>query len=278
MPNLDSLPQELLILIQFFSLSPSLPIVSKTLFAQLYHPPPTQAARYLLAIHGPPSSSSTASSRPPKDLLLRCLRHGICTLPVVHALERLFPLLYPNPPPPPSEPSSPSSSPQPTPPPPVPPPRMYLFELPKRLFRSAHLPPPTLLPLLDHLFTRYFPDPSSHKGFPLCASVLQHPASIELTRYLLQKGADPGANDGYAVRIAAGKKDLALVRLLIEVEEGTEGATVGGKRRRVQDRVTVTNQMLNYAVKYKAMEVIEYFVNEKGAKPDMKTLIALDRL
>lgn len=164
----------------------------------------------------------------------------------MHALERLFPSFYPLPPPPPSEPSSPSSSPPPEAiPPPIP--RLYLFELPKRLFRHASLPPPTLLPLLDHLFRRYSPDPSSHKGFALCASVLQHPKSIELTRFLLTKGADPGANEAYAVKLAVIKKDLGLVKLLVERDDGEDGAGGGkganGKRRRVQDRVEVTDKL-----------------------------------
>jgi hypothetical protein len=239
-----------LVQIHFDSLSPSLPIASRTLHAQLSNPPPTLAARYLLALHGPARSSRSKAVTypiPPKDLLLRCLRHGICTLPVVHALERLFPILYPLPPLPPPALSSPSSSP-PLEPTPRPPPRLYLFELPKRIFRHPNLPPPTLIPLLDHLFREYSPDVSSHKGYALCTSVLQHPRSLELTRYLLSKGADPAANDEYAVRLAVIKKDLGLVKLLIEPEEDdeTKVGTVknsNGKRRRVQDRMQVTEKL-----------------------------------
>lgn len=65
-----------------------------------------------------------------------------------------------------------------------------------------------------------------------------------------------------------------------EVGEGkaTQKRARADHRRVSRSFSSLLTRAVGYAVKYKAMEVIEYFVNEKGAKPDMKTLIALDRL
>lgn len=139
-------------------------------------------------------------------------------------------------------------------------------ELPKRLFRHVLEPRAEparvrddLLPFLDYLFTNYRPCPSSHKGYPLCGSITEHPASLPLTRYLLDKGADPSLKDGYAVLLAIDKRDLDLVRLLVEGgwEKGghagnkrkravdDEGKSVkdSPKRRRKADRVAITSKM-----------------------------------
>lgn len=128
---------------------------------------------------------------------------------------------------------------------------LELTELPKRLFRNLSTPtrrslPPSLLPFLVYLFDTYSPSPSSHKGYPLCASITNHPISLPLTQFLLDKGANPGLNDGYAVQLAVGKKDLALVKKLIEVEwEKGDDKAEGGrkKRRRTEDRTPVTSKM-----------------------------------
>ncbi|CED82779.1 hypothetical protein [Phaffia rhodozyma] len=271
--GLDDLPEELLLEIFLYALNPSLALTNRRLHDMLSHPPSSFAARWLIAFH------PTASSR---DLLGRCLRHPICTLDVVRAIERIWSL------------SSSSSSSQssaidvvrPTLSSPPAPPPLELVELPKRLFRNLLTPtrrvlPPTLLPFLNYLFETYSPSPSSHKGYPLCASITNHPVSLPLTELLLARGASPGLNDGYAVQLAVGKKDLGLVKMLIECQSGGDSARGrdGGnaKRRRTEDRTKVTSKMLSVAVKFKNRPIVDYFI-EKGVVPDLKTLAALGQL
>lgn len=57
-----------------------------------------------------------------------------------------------------------------------------------------------------------------------------------------------------------------MVRMLIEVEEGGT-ASVGGKRRRVQDRVMVTNKMCEYSSLSFTGVVLEIAVDGKAGKP-----------
>jgi hypothetical protein len=168
------------------------------------------------------------------------------------------------------------------------------------------------VPLLTHLFTHYSPSPSSHNGYPLCASITAYPTSLPLTRFLLDRGADPGCNDGYAVRLAIGKRDLKLVKMLVERED--DGGSGGGKKRKLGDRCKVDSQMCKYfplslqarlgsligrirfadayflpfalnglvplvrlAVKYQARDISDYLMG-KGVVPDMKTLLALENM
>lgn len=238
--------------IHLLALTPALAITSTQLFHQLARPPSALAARFLLSYH---------ASAPPIDLLSRILRHGACTLDVFQAVERLF-----------SDRQTRGVVPSTT--------TLQVKELPKRLFRNLLEPnvsPPqlksTLLPFLTYLFTKYQPCPSSHKGYPLCAALTEHPTSFPLVRYLLDKGADPSMKDGYAVLLAIDKGDLELVRLLVEggwergggssslagartreEREGFDkGSRVGTKRKRVEndspkrrrkaDRVRITSKM-----------------------------------
>jgi hypothetical protein len=195
------------------ALTPALPLASVQIFRQLASPPPALAARFLLAYH---------RSAPASDLLSRILRHGICSLATFQAVERLW-----------HERRARSGDAAGGP--------LEVRELPKRLFRHVLEPGSeparvrdSLLPFLDYLFDNYRPCPSSHKGYPLCGSITEHPASLPLTRYLLDKGADPSLKDGYAVLLAIDKRDLDLVRML--VEGGWEkGGRAGGKRKRAAD-------------------------------------------
>lgn len=197
--------------IHLLALSPALPLTSTQIFHQLARPPTALAARFLLGYH---------ASAPTAELLPRVLRHGVCSLATFQAVERLW-----------RERKARGAA------------RLGALEvgeLPKRLFRNVLEPGARpkrlrdeLLPFLDYLFEHYRPCPSSHKGYPLCGSLTEHPTSFALTRYLLDKGADPSMKDGYAVLLAIDKRDLDLVRLL--VEGGWEKGGQAGKKRKRAD-------------------------------------------
>lgn len=70
--------------------------------------------------------------------------------------------------------------------------------------------------------------------------------------------------------VAIRKKDLSLVRLLIERVLSPEGKQT--KRRRLEDRVAVSPEMLKVAVKCNAREIVDYLTKEKGCIPDIQTL------
>ena len=75
------------------------------------------------------------------------------------------------------------------------------------------------------------------------------------------------------VIVAIRRKDLALVRMLVErIEPSPKGS---GKRRKLEDRVEVTPEMLRVAVKCKAQDIVEYLTREKGCIPDMQTLLLM---
>ena len=48
------------------------------------------------------------------------------------------------------------------------------------------------------------------------------------------------------------------------------------KRRRLEDRITVNQNLLREAVRNEAREIVSYFVKEKGITPDMGTLSLMD--
>ncbi|KZT52332.1 hypothetical protein CALCODRAFT_487230, partial [Calocera cornea HHB12733] len=196
-----------------------------------------------------------------------------------------------------------------------------LWNLPKRLFRSlpactsssypsspasaSASSPPTPeggsnsssphdpYPLLLHLLPRYPFNCSSHSGYPLTMAV--RAPHLPLVKLLLERGANPALKEGMAVRVAVARRDLGLVRMLVErvdrassdgqgsggSESGSGGSAgvgveVGGrrkgrKRRRLSDRVEVTAAMLQLAVKLDARDIVQYLM-EKGCVPDMKTL------
>jgi len=78
--------------------------------------------------------------------------------------------------------------------------------------------------------------------------------------------------DALAIRIAIGRRDLALVRLLIERPKTPPDERRTGKRRKLADRMQVTSEMLRLAVLCDAHDIVEYFMNEKGRVPDIETL------
>ncbi|KAF8318516.1 hypothetical protein DL93DRAFT_403050 [Clavulina sp. PMI_390] len=134
----------------------------------------------------------------------------------------------------------------------------------------------------------------------------------KVVRALLAMGGDPSAKGGIAVRTAIRRKDLALVRMLVERNpaqtasdddeaESTTSATNSptsvktastlprtspkirrdkgpaatkstSKRRKLQDRVTITPELVAEAMRLDARDIVNYFVVEKGCSPDVRAL------
>jgi hypothetical protein len=72
--------------------------------------------------------------------------------------------------------------------------------------------------------------------------------------------------------MAIKRRDLSLVRLLVEPPDTPPDERRTGKRRKLADRVKVTSEMLRLAVMCGAQDIAEYLMNEKGCVPDLGTL------
>ena len=105
-----------------------------------------------------------------------------------------------------------------------------------------------------------------NEGYALTMAVAA--GFVPLVKFLLANGGNPAAKGALAVMVAIQRKDLKMVRLLIE---GDSDSTGGAKRRRVPDRVVCTRAMLQRAAKVRAQDIIRYLLG-KGVAPDMQTL------
>jgi hypothetical protein len=149
-------------------------------------------------------------------------------------------------------------------------------ELPRRLFRQLSASGAEALPHLHFLYTSSAPqlstrrpDIDSHDGYPLVRAASA--GAVPLVRFLLDHGATH-RRDALAVRLAINRRELSLVRLLIEPPDAPPDELMAGKRRKLADRIKVTSEMLRLAVLYGAQDIAEYFMNEKGCVPDIRTL------
>ena len=152
------------------------------------------------------------------------------------------------------------------------------LELPKRLFKSlvpkispcvwteSDYPLP-FLKYLCNIPEIHPPDVNSHGGYALSRAV--YAFHIPLIQFLLTRGADPSRKDNIAIKIAIRRKDISLVRVLIEPGKGNRNKN---KKRKVSDRVQPTKEMLKMAVKCDARDIVDYFIIEKGVVPDMQTV------
>ncbi|CAL1716855.1 unnamed protein product [Somion occarium] len=143
------------------------------------------------------------------------------------------------------------------------------------------------------------PNMNAWDGYALTKAVAA--GHTPLIRFLLEHGANPGCKGGLAVKVAIQQKDLELVKLLIErdgsvpvleapkdrkkarveIRDGPspKGKTMSkpnrAKKRRLEDRLAVTQDMLKIAVRCDARSIVEYFMNEKGCVPDMQTIMMM---
>ena len=185
-------------------------------------------------------------------------------------------------------------------------------ELPRRLFR--HLSPQCAriwtgddhpLPFLRYLYQHSrFPRPytDSWEGYPLTRAVSAR--FTPLIRFLLDQGASPGRKGAIAVQVAIRLKDLALVKMLIEPPSSPPPGTShddppevrtrveirrkkppeddivaesSAKRRKLEDRVEISQDMLQTAVACNARDIVDYFMHEKSCMPDMQTVKMINR-
>ncbi|KAH7928251.1 hypothetical protein BV22DRAFT_1192961 [Leucogyrophana mollusca] len=255
--TLAELPVELLYEIHLFALAPSFPHTCKRIHLVFKNTPSSYRAQYLIACI---KDAHTRDYAIPTKLL----RYPLCTKEVLEAFHRIAGNTgHTN----------------------------WATELPRRFFRS--LTPKVYkdgspvwserdypLPFLRYLYEcpklNPPPDANSHDGYPLTKAV--HAGFVPLIRFLLDHGASPQFKNNLPVLVAIHRKDLALVRLLIERTESDlpAGETKRkGKKRKLEDRVSVTPEMLKTAVKSGARDIVEYFTREKGCVPDMQTLLML---
>ncbi|KAI0767893.1 hypothetical protein BC629DRAFT_1703223 [Irpex lacteus] len=291
--NLYKLPVELLYDIQIYSCWHGLPLASKRLYGIFKAAPLSVRAEYLISRY----QESVAQPRAGQPRLVsKSLRYPICTPAVLDIMLCL--------------PTCPDI------------PRGSHTELPRRLFRNLSSRPSGRwrdsdppLPMLQYLYSHPripTPDPNGWDGYALTKAVAA--GFIPLVRFLLDQGASPANKSGLAVHAAIRRKDLSLVKLLIEPDPSavlTTGpkATVaepfaesssrpaatpeeekdtkkrpriesqvapprrkGAKKRRLEDRVAVTQEMLKTAVACDARDIVQYFVQEKSCMPNMGTV------
>ncbi|CCL98785.1 uncharacterized protein FIBRA_00790 [Fibroporia radiculosa] len=278
---LNTLPVELLYEIQQFATSESLPLSSRHFYAVFKSAPTSVHAQYLIGRYLHHSEYARAG------LATIVLRYPICTQSVLEAIFR--------------SPDCPATHLQ---------NGRTATELPRRLFRTLtprlsnrpsrkrkrgsdvngnwsedDEPIPFLRYLYDH---PRIPPPftNSYDGYALTKAV--HVGFVPLVRFLLDHDASPARKDGLAVMVAIRRKDLALVRMLIEPDsqadqrpkakprEGNDTKEyLSSKRRKLEDRMIVSQAMLKMAVKCDAREIVDYFMKEKGCIPDMQTVLTM---
>jgi hypothetical protein len=251
---LNQLPVELLYEIQLYALSHSLPLTSSYLHQIFKSAPPSFHAEYIFLRVSRLKSGSFYSY---------ALRYRVCSLQVLHFIQNYAPTG-----------------------------ESRRVDLPKHLFsgliprkdsnksswnESDH-PLSFLRSLRDMGFIVNF---NSDSGYGLVKAVQS--GFIPLVRYLLDQGALPSHKGDLAVRVAIRQNNLQMVKLLIErsdkhLEVNASGANEKSscgskaKRRKLEDRVRVSKDMLKMAVKCNAQDIVDYFIQEKGCVPDMQTL------
>ncbi|KAH7884624.1 hypothetical protein F5I97DRAFT_1478915 [Phlebopus sp. FC_14] len=256
MPTFVNLPVELLYEIQLFATSPTFPQTCKTLHQIFKSSPSSYRAQYLVACMDVSRTREHA-------ILTKMLRYPICNKDVLEAYFRI---------------ASTDAA------------KGWAPELPKRLFRSLAAKSGLRkadkwsdrdhpLPFLRYLYSSPHlrpPAANSHDGYPLTKAV--QAGFIPLVRFLLDQGATPDWKDNLPVNVAIHRKDLRLVKMLVErMDTGktVDDSRAKRKRRRLEDRVAVTPEMLRTAVRCKAHDIVEYFTKEKGCIPDMQTLLLM---
>ncbi|PIL35413.1 hypothetical protein GSI_02139 [Ganoderma sinense ZZ0214-1] len=295
---LDHLPVELLYDIHAFATSPALPLTCKYLYEVFKSAPATVHAEYLIASYSDLAAQS-ASVRA-FGFLSKALRYPICTRDVLEAIFRNpnYPRTVPK-----DEPQRPLT---------VLPRRLFRDLAPRdgpgqRPWTDEDEPLPLLRYLYGHERVPTIRT-NSHDGYALTRAV--YAEFTPLIRFLLAHEASPGYKDNLAVTVAIRRKSLPLVRMLIErdgsiglvgqtpfdvekrkrregsyqrdvVSMGKKRGRTGdieprsAKKRKLGDRVTVSQEMLKTAVKCDARDIVEYFMREKGCAPNMQTVLLM---
>ena len=248
---------------QLFALSEHFPYTCRHLYEVFKQFPPSFRARYILG-----RLDQVTATYQNRNVFTTALLYPICTRETVEALLRLPGFLRYR--------ESGGGDPR---------IRLPAPDLPRRLFRDLGprvrrgIPVPWSdedgpLPFLRYLFDLYDarrmiarpPKCGAHEGYALTKAAAA--GFVPLVEFLLGNGGDPGAKGAIAVMVAIQRKDLQMVKLLIEGDAGGYGSA---KRRRIPDRVVCTRAMLQRAAKVDAQDIVQYLL-AKGVTPDMQTL------
>ncbi len=89
----------------------------------------------------------------------------------------------------------------------------------------------------------------------------------------MDRHASPKCHDRLPVKVAIRKKDLGLLKLLIErssseLDNGS-GKQSRNKRRKLSDRVPLDVELLTLAIGVGANDIVHYLHEEKGVVPNM---------
>ncbi|KAF8599661.1 hypothetical protein BDV93DRAFT_525900 [Ceratobasidium sp. AG-I] len=290
--GLLDLPPELLYDILHYSASPQFPLINKYMRHTFKYAPPSLRAAYVLRrLHESPDRPLNPLS--PHTIINAALAYPMCNTLMIDALERIslslraltplerkritvFPgrwlfrnlLTQPKPrrrkPGPLSKHSATASLPA-------------IAASASPTFADPRRNP---LPFLESLASKYTLSFSARESaFALSMCVRAGVAQYPLLRFLLQAGADPGAQHCLPLQVAATVGNIDAMKMMVEPSEEQDGQeesggkkVKGGKRRRVEDRVQPSTKVLFAAVKAKHFELAQWLMNEKGVVPDMATL------
>ncbi|KAL4252576.1 hypothetical protein ABKN59_005027 [Abortiporus biennis] len=268
--TLETLPVEILYEVFIHSESPSLPHTTRHLYSVFKHAPSSIQAEYIINRY----ISAMTPTRKGIGIISKALQYPICNSPsIIEAIlrdKRVDKKILRD---------------------------DKKTELPRRFFRNLSprvqrssrklaVEEEYPLPFLRYLYAHPKIPPintNSFEGYALTKAVASD--YISLVKFLLDQGASPQWKNGLAVNVAITRKDLPLVRLLIEpdmtiAEEDTRKSETKGrrktaKRRKLEDRMKVTQEMLKAAVRSDARDIVEYLMKEKGCVPDMETVLMM---
>ena len=158
-----------------------------------------------------------------------------------------------------------------------------LVVLPKRLFRNLQLPPPgtrnrhkeTSAPMeFLRLLFKSVPKGiavNSFDGYPLARAVFAN--YVPLVKFLLRERAHPSSNDYLPLKIAIRRKDISLLKLLVERQDHTISHGEGRKRRWLGDRIEMLSpKLLDIAVRAGVGDIVKWMMEEKNVVPSMETI------
>ncbi|KAH9945003.1 uncharacterized protein BXZ73DRAFT_86588 [Epithele typhae] len=198
---LDHLPVELLYEIYSFALSSAFPLTSKYIYTVFKTAPSSIHGDFLIDSYNAQSQKSATARA--FGFISQALRYPICTIPVLSSVFH--------------NPRCPR----------IPMRGNHDFMptvLPRRLFRNlsprhhgSWTDTDEPLPFLRFLYTHPRIPPiatNSHDGYALTRAVFAD--HVPLIRFLLANEASPGCRDNIAVMVAIRKRNLPLVRMLIE--------------------------------------------------------------
>ena len=111
-----------------------------------------------------------------------------------------------------------------------------------------------------------FPRPiaSSHEGYPLIQAV--HAEFIPLMLFLLDHGADAAEQEYSALRVAIGKKDLKLTKILLEF----------GEMNPKEGWTAALDHLLYVAIEFDAQDIVKYFIEDHRCVLPIEVLCMLN--